>query len=142
MSIEQQKAQSLLYRVNKPSHYSGGEINSFNKDLKNAKASIVLAFPDKYEVGVSNLGHRVLYERINSIDDFYADRTYAPDVDLKNQLEQDNLQLWATESKKPLKAFDIIGFSLQYELAYPTVLKMLELSDIAIYSKDRKEGGE
>ncbi len=139
MSIETKKVQSLLYKINKPSHYSGGELNSYNKNIKEVKASIVLAFPDKYDVGVSNLGHRVLYERVNSYPQFYADRVYAPDVDLKEQLEKENVKLWTAESKRPLKDFDVIGFSLQYELAYPTVLKMLELSDISIYSKDRKE---
>ena len=139
MSIERQKVQSLLHKVNKPSHYSGAEINSYNKNFENAKASIVLTFPDKYDVGVSNLGHRVLYERVNSYEDFYADRAYAPDVDLKKLLEEENVKLWSAETQRPLKDFDIIGFSLQYELAYPTVLKMLELSDISIYSKDRTE---
>jgi len=139
MSIETKKAQGLLYKINKPSHYSGGELNSYNKNLEEVKASIVLAFPDKYDVGVSNLGHRVLYERVNSYPQFYADRVYAPDVDLKKALENENAKLWTAESKQPLKNFDVIGFSLQYELAYPTVLKMLELSDISIYSKDRKE---
>lgn len=138
MSIENLRAESLLYKVNKPSHYSGGEIKSYNKDFDKAKVTIALAFPDKYEVGVSNLGHRVLYECVNGENDFYADRVYAPDVDLKNLLEAENLKLWSAESKRPLKDFDLIGFSLQYELAYPTVLKMLELSDIPVYSNNRK----
>lgn len=138
MSIKNLKAQSLLYKINKPSHYCGGEIKSYNKDFDNSDVTIALAFPDKYEVGVSNLGHRVLYELINSKNEFYADRVYAPDVDLKNILEAEDEKLWSAEACKPLKMFDVVGFSLQYELIYPTVLKMLELSDIEIYSQNRK----
>ena len=133
------KHRELLHKVNKPSHYSGGEINSYNKKFENAKATIALAFPDKYEVGVSNLGHRVLYERINSFEKYYADRLYAPDTDLKDILENENMDLWCAETEKSPKEFDAVGFSLQYELAYPTVLKMLELSKINIKSSDRSD---
>ena len=138
MNTKNLEAKSLLYKVNKPSHYSGGEIKSYNKNFEKADVTIALAFPDKYEVGVSNLGHRVLYELINAREEYYADRVYAPDTDLKALLEKENKKLWSSESKNRLKDFDIVGFSLQYELAYPTVLKMLELSDIAIYSNERK----
>ena len=72
MTPSEQKIQQLLYKVNKPSHYSGGEIKSYNKDFDTAKVKIALAFPDKYEVGVSNLGHRVLYECVNSVEKFYG----------------------------------------------------------------------
>lgn len=139
MTPSEQKIQQLLYKVNKPSHYSGGEIKSYNKDFDTAKVKIALAFPDKYEVGVSNLGHRVLYECVNSVEKFYADRVYAPDVDLKKLIEEKNQYLWACESKRSLKDFDLIGFSLQYELAYPTVLKMLDMADIEVYNEKRQE---
>ncbi len=139
MHRKDKKTEEILYKVNKPSHYSGGEIKSYNKEFEKADVKIVLAFPDKYDVGVSNLGHRVLYEHINSYKNFYADRVYAPDTDLRDLLDAENKKLWTAEARKPLKSFDLIGFSLQYELAYPTVLKMLEQSDIAIYSKDRTE---
>src|SRR5574344_428689 len=128
-----------LYKINKPYQYVGGEFLSANKDFASADLKIALAFPDKYEIGISNHGQRVLYDLINRVPNFMADRVYAPDVDFKNVLCEDKSLLYALESKEPLKKFDLIGFSLQYELSYPTVLKMLEMSDIPYLSSSRKE---
>ncbi len=129
----------LLCRCNKPYQYVGGEFLSFNKPFDDAKVRIALAFPDKYEIGISNLGVRVLYGTINNCSDYMADRVYAPEADYKDILIAENKKLYALESKKCIKDFDIVGFSLQYELAYPTVLKMLEMSDIGIKNSVRKE---
>ena len=106
---------------------------SVNKDFDSASVRFALVFPDKYEIGISNLGVRILYDRINSIDSFMADRAYAPEPDFTPEF------LYGVESKKPLKDFDGIGFSLQYELSYPTILKMLEMSGIGIKNSDRGE---
>ena len=122
-----------LYRATKPYQYVGGEFLSRNKDFDSAKVRFAFVFPDKYEIGISNLGVRIIYDRVNSIERFMADRAYAPEVDFKPEF------LYAVESKRALKDFDGIGFSLQYELSYPTVLKMLEMSGIAIRNEDRKE---
>ncbi len=122
-----------LYNCNKPYQYVGGEILSANKDFNNAKLRFAFLFPDKYEIGISNLGVRILYDLINKHPDFMADRAYAPEQDFKPEL------LYGLESKRPLKDFDIIGFSLQYELSYPTVLKLLEMSGIPYKSADRNE---
>lgn len=113
-----------LFNCNKPYQYVGGEFLSRNKDFESANVRFAFVFPDKYEIGISNLGVRVLYEQVNSCQNFMADRVYAPEPDFKPN------PLYALESKRPLKDFDALGFSLQYELAYPTVLKMLEMADI------------
>lgn len=129
----------LLYNCNKPYQYVGGEFLSYNKDFKNAKVTFAFAFPDKYEIGISNLGQRVLYGIINQHPDFMADRIYAPDVDFKENLIKSGKEFYSLESKTSLKEFDLIGFSLQYELSYPTVLAMLEMAQIATRSAARSQ---
>jgi len=136
----QNKIKNILLEVNKPSRYIGGETGSFNKEWDKAKIRVNIAFPDLYEIGISNLGHRILYHVMNTIsDDFLADRSYAPEVDFKEQLRKNNLPLYGVESFKPLCEFDIIAFSLQYELSYPTILSMLEMGNIPVFNKDRTD---
>ena len=125
------KYHESLYNCTKPYQYVGGEFLSYNKSFDEAKVRFALAFPDKYEIGISNLGVRVLYEIINSKPDYMCDRVYAPEADFKPGV------LYALESKKSLREFDVVGFSLQYEMAYPTVLKMLEMSGIPYKNVDR-----
>lgn len=122
-----------LYNATKPYQYVGGEFLSRNKDFDSAKVRFAFVFPDKYEIGISNLGVRIIYDRVNSVERFMADRAYAPEPDFKPEF------LYAVESKRALKDFDGIGFSLQYELSYPTVLKMLEMSGIAIRNDERSD---
>ncbi len=135
-----------LYNANKPYQYVGGEFLSYNKDFDSSSVKFAFVFPDKYEIGISNLGVRIIYDRVNSykrasegstldqyIYPFMADRAYAPEADFKPEF------LYGVESKRALKDFDGIGFSLQYELSYPTVLKMLEMSGIGIKNSERKE---
>ena len=127
------KYHESLYRCNKPYQYVGGEFLSCDKDFESAKIRFALAFPDKYEIGISNLGVRILYELINRNPDFMCDRVYAPEPDFKPQT------LYGVESKRDLKDFDVVGFSLQYEMSYPTVLKMLEMSQIPYKNSDRTD---
>lgn len=129
----------LLYNCNKPYQYVGGEFLSRNKNFKDAKVTFAFAFPDKYEIGISNLGQRVLYGLINDNPNFMADRIYAPEVDFKENLIKSGKDFYSLESKTPLKNFDLIGFSLQYELSYPTVLAMMEMAEISHKSIDRNE---
>ncbi len=135
----QTEIKKILADVTKPYQYIGDEYLAYKKKMSDEDVSIVFAFPDKYEIGVSNLGVRVLYYVVNKEDGLVADRAYAPEFDCKDALEKNNVKLYAVESKKPLKEFDFVGFSLQYELAYPTVLKMLDLADIPIKRKERVE---
>ena len=125
------KYNEALNKCFKPYQYVGGEFLSCNKDFDSAKVRFAVAFPDKYEIGISNLGVRILYGLINKNSDYMCDRVYAPEKDFKPE------PLYALESKRPLKDFDAIGFSLQYEMAYPTVLKMLEMADIPYRNVDR-----
>lgn len=127
------KYHESLFRCTKPYQYVGGEYLSRNKDFDSAKVRFVLAFPDKYEIGISNLGVRVLYEMINRQPNFMCDRVYAPEPDFQPN------PLYALESKKALNEFDGIGFSAQYEMAYPTILKMLEMSGIPYRNEDRTD---
>ena len=127
---EQQKA---LYNASKPYQYVGGEFLSYNKNFDSASVRFAFVFPDKYEIGISNLGVRIIYDRVNKVERFLADRAYAPEIDFKPQY------LYGVETKHALKDFDGIGFSLQYELSYPTVLKLMEMSGINIKNADRDE---
>jgi radical SAM family uncharacterized protein/radical SAM-linked protein len=134
-----EKLENILYKVNKPSRYIGNEPGSANKDWDTAEARLALAFPDLYEIGISNMGLRILYDRINhySEQNFLADRVYAPETDFREQLIQNNIPLYGVESHRSLKDFDIIAFSLQYELSYPTLLSMLEMAGIPYRREDR-----
>ena len=127
------KYHESLYNCTKPYQYVGGEFLSFNKSFDDAKLRFAFAFPDKYEIGISNLGLRVLYNQVNSHPDYMADRVYAPEPDFKPQ------PLYALESKRAIKDFDAVGFSIQYELAYPTILKMLEMAQIPYQNSDRTD---
>lgn len=122
-----------LYNATKPYQYVGGEFLSKNKDFDSAKVRFAFVFPDKYEIGISNLGVRIIYDRVNAQEGMMADRAYAPEPDFKPEF------LYGVESKRALKDFDGIGFSLQYELSYPTVLKMLEMSGISVRNDERKD---
>ena len=137
--LDEKTLDKLLFNVNKPYQYMGHELYSYNKDFENAGVRFAIAFPDKYEVGASNLGHRIIYETLNSIEGCMCDRAYAPDTDCKQEIENQKLFLYGVESKVCLGDFDLLGFSLQYELAYPTVLAMLKLSDIPVRSDERNE---
>lgn len=128
----------LLYNCNKPYQYVGSEFLSRNKSFEGSKIRFAFAFPDKYEIGISNLGQRVLYGLINDHPDFMADRIYAPDVDFKDNLIKSGKDFYSLESKIPLNKFDLVGFSLQYELSYPTVLAMMEMAKIPHLSAERK----
>ena len=122
-----------LFKCNKPYQYVGGEFLSYNKDFDSAKVRFAFCFPDKYEIGISNLGVRVLYDLVNRHEGFMADRAYAPEPDFKPK------ELYGLESKRRIKDFDAVGFSLQYEMAYPTVLKMLEMAEIPYKNADRTD---
>ena len=128
-----EKYHESLYSCNKPYQYTGGEFLSFNKSFDEAKVRFAFAFPDKYEIGISNLGQRILYSIVNEQKNYMADRVYAPEKDFQPEI------LYGLESKKAIKDFDAVGFSIQYELSYPTILKMMEMSDIPYKNSDRYE---
>lgn len=129
----------LLPLVSKPTRYIGNEYNSVHKDKDRVKVHVALAFPDIYEVGMSHLGIKILYHILNECDDVYAERVFAPWVDFEDLMRKNKLPLFSLESRTPLKEFDFLGFTLQYEMSYSNIVNMLELAGIPIFSKDRSD---
>jgi radical SAM family uncharacterized protein len=130
---------SMLRKVTRPARYSGGEWNSVAKDWAAVEARVALIYPDAYEVGMSNFGLSILYELLNQSPDVLAERAYAPWVDMEAELRSADIPLFSLESKRPLKEFDIIGFSLGYELTYTNVLNMLDLAQIPLLASERTD---
>lgn len=128
---------SLVSRVSKPGQYLGNEVNAIHKDFSAAKVRVALVFPDKYEIGMSHVGLKILYDILNKIPDVVAERCFAPDLDMERELRAQGLPLFSLESKRPLKDFDLIGFSLTYELTYTNMVNILELGGVPVWQKDR-----
>ena len=120
----------LLLKVQKPIRYVGGEFNSVVKDKKNIRTRMALCFPDNYEIGMSHLGLKILYSLINAREDCWAERVYAPWPDMEALMRENHIPLYGLESLDPLREFDFLGFSLQYELSYTNILNMLDLAGI------------
>ena len=131
--------EQLLAHVEKPSRYIGGEVNAIVKDRRDSNVSFLLAFPDVYEVGMSHLGLQILYAVLNGEDRVTAERVFAPWPDMEYQLRSHNVPLTSLESRTPLSDFDIVGFSLQYELSYTNVLAMLDLGGIPFRAGERSQ---
>lgn len=125
-----EQLEPLLLKVQKPARYVGGEFNSIVKEKEQVKTRVALCFPDNYEIGMSHLGLKILYNVINSRPDCWAERVYAPWMDMEQLMRERKIPLYGLESFDPLRAFDVIGFSLQYELSYTNVLNMLDLAGI------------
>ncbi len=128
-----------LYELMKPARYTGGEFNSVVKNFDETACRIVLALPDVYEVGMSNLGLAILYSILNRRADTLCERVYAPWIDAEVVMREENIPLFALESKRPARDFDFLGFSLQYEMIYTNVLNMLDLAKISLHSWERGE---
>lgn len=131
--------EEILMQVQKPGRYTGGEVNSVVKDKDAVDIRFALCYPDLYEVGMSNLGIKILYELMNSRADTWCERVFAPAADMEAKLREKGLPLYGLESKDPLSQFDILGFSLQFELNYTCILQMLELSGIPFYASQRTQ---
>ncbi len=135
----EEKIEKILYKVQKPGRYIGGEKNQTLKNKEDVDIRFAFCYPDLYEVGMSNLGLKILYELINTRKDSWCERCFAPPEDMEKQLRENNIPLFALESKDPLTAFDIIGITLQFELNYTNILLMLDLAKIPFYAKDRDD---
>ncbi|MDI6704191.1 MAG: TIGR03960 family B12-binding radical SAM protein [bacterium] len=127
----------ILPKVSKPTRYLGNEVNSIHKDSHQVDVKVALAFPDVYEVGMSHLGLRILYHILNNRSDCLAERVYAPWFDMEEEMRKEGIPLFSLESKTPITEFDIVGFSLQYELTYTNVLNMLDLAKIPLHAQNR-----
>ena len=129
----------ILLTVEKPARYIGGEVNMQVKNLDEIDIRFCMCFPDVYEIGMSHLGIQILYDILNRRNDTYCERVYSPWVDLDQIMREKNIPLFALESQEPVKNFDFLGITLQYEMCYTNILQILELSQIPIYAKDRTE---
>ena len=130
----------ILPRVTRPGRYTGGEWNSIRKDWDSTPLKIALSYPDTYEIGMSNIALPILYDLFNRQPDVLAERVFAPWVDMAAAMRARGVPLFSLESRRPLKDFDIIGFSLGYELTYTNVLNMLDLAQIPVFAAERDEG--
>ncbi|MBE6641631.1 MAG: TIGR03960 family B12-binding radical SAM protein, partial [Ruminococcaceae bacterium] len=129
----------ILPLVSKPGRYSGGEYNICLKDKNAVKLRFAFCFPDSYEIGMSNLGMQILYHCLNMEKDVWCERVFAPWTDMEGEMRKNRIPLFALESRDPVGDFDIVAFTLQYELCYSNVLNMLELAGIPLLAKDREE---
>lgn len=133
------EVQKILPLVQKPGRYTGGELNSVVKDKNKVKLRYAFCFPDSYEIGMSHLGIKILYSAANERDDVWCERVFAPWHDMEKEMRQHNIPLYALESGDPLTDFDLIGFTLQYELCYTNVLNLLDLAGMPVRAADRDE---
>lgn len=134
------KLDHIMGQVTKPVRYMGNEYNMVEKDPNQVSIRFAFAFPDVYEVGMSHLGMKILYHQLNERNDTYCERVFAPWVDMEEKMRQEGIPLFALETKSPISEFDIVGFTLQYEMSYTNILNMLDLAGIPLLTKDRGEG--
>lgn len=130
----------ILMSIEKPARYIGGEYNSVMKDKEQVDVRFCMCFPDVYEIGTSHLGIQILYDMFNRREDTWCERVYSPWPDLHKVMKEQHIPLFALESQDPLKEFDFLGITLQYEMCYTNILQVLDLAEIPIWSKDRKKG--
>jgi len=135
MESELTDLDTILQQVSRPARYSSAEWNSVVKDWENTPLRLVLSYPDLYELGMSTLALPILYEIINSREDVLAERVFAPWPDMESLLRRENIPLFSLESRHPLGDFDVIGFSLGYELTYTNVLNMLDMASIPVLAE-------
>lgn len=127
----------ILPTVQKPARYTGGEYNEVQKNLDDVRVRIAFCFPDTYEIGMSNVGMRILYGVMNEMPGVWCERVFAPWADMEDAMRAHNLPLWALESQDPVKEFDMIAFTIGYEMCYTNILNMLSLSGVPLHAKDR-----
>ena len=129
--------QRILPTVQKPARYTGGEFNEIKKNLDDVRVRVAFCFPDTYEIGMSNVGMRILYGVMNEMDGVWCERVFAPWGDMEEQMRKYDLPLWALESQDPVKDFDMIAITIGYEMCYTNILNMLSLAGVPLHSKDR-----
>ncbi len=133
------RLERILPRVQKPARYVGGEFNAIMKDKSKVDTRVAFCFPDTYEIGMSNLGMRILYDVMNNIEGVWCERCFAPWGDMEQEMRNANIPLYALESFDPINEFDIIAFSIGYEMAFPAMVNMLDLADVPLHASERTE---
>lgn len=131
------RLERILPRVQKPARYVGGEFNAIMKDKSEVDTRVAFCFPDTYEIGMSNLGMRILYGVMNNIEGVWCERCFAPWGDMEQEMRNANIPLYALESFDPIKDFDIIAFSIGYEMAFPAMVDMLDLAGVPLHASER-----
>ena len=131
--------EDLLLQVQKPARYAGGELNSVTKNLEDVAVRFAFCFPDLYEVGMSHLGMKILYAQFNNESDIWCERVFSPDTDMEVLMREHQIPLFGLESRDPIRDFDFIGFTVQYELCYTAMLNMLDLAGVPLHAADRDE---
>lgn len=129
----------ILMKIEKPARYIGGEVNAVTKKLDDIDVRFAMCFPDVYEIGMSHLGIQILYDMFNRRDDVWCERVYSPWVDLDKVMREEKIPLFALESQDPVRDFDFLGITIQYEMCYTNILQVLDLSRIPLHAKDRTE---
>ena len=129
----------ILLKISQPARYIGGEVNMAKKDPSKVAVRFAMCFPDVYEIGMSHLGIQILYDMFNRRDDVYCERVYSPWMDLDPIMREQKIPLFAVESQDPIKNFDFLGITIQYEMCYTNILQVLELSQIPLHAEDRTE---
>ncbi len=130
----------ILLSVQQPVRYIGGEVNMCIKNPSQVDIRFAMCFPDVYEIGMSHLGMQILYDMFNRRDDVYCERVFSPWTDLDKVMRQNQIPLFALESQDPVKDFDFLGITIQYEMCYTNILQVLDLSQIPLHGADRKDG--
>lgn len=129
----------ILMQVEKPARYIGNEVNAVMKDKATIDVRFAMCFPDVYEIGMSHLGIQIIYDMLNQFEDVWCERVYSPWVDLDKIMRKEKIPLFALESQEPVKNFDFLGITLQYEMCYTNILQILDLSGIPVLSRDRND---
>ena len=135
--MKREQLEQILLDVQKPAQYIGGELNSVMKDKSKVDCRLAFCFPDKYEVGMSHLGMKILYSLYNLRENWWCERVFAPDADMEQLMREKNIPLYGLESLDPIKDFDFVLFTLQYEMSYTAILNMLDLAGLPVRAKDR-----
>ncbi|MBO4980625.1 MAG: B12-binding domain-containing radical SAM protein, partial [Lachnospiraceae bacterium] len=129
----------ILMKIEKPARYIGHEVNAVVKDRSGVKVRFAMCFPDVYEIGMSHLGIQILYDLLNSMEDVWCERVYSPWVDLDAIMREEKIPLFALESQDPVREFDFLGITIQYEMCYTNILQVLDLSQIPLIATERGE---
>ena len=129
----------ILLSIEKPARYIGNEVNSIMKNKNEVDIRFAMCFPDVYEIGMSHLGIQILYDMFNRRDDVWCERVYSPWTDLDTIMRKEGIPLFALESQDPIREFDFLGITIQFEMCYTNILQILELSQIPLHSCDRAE---
>ena len=129
----------ILENVEKPARYIGGEVGSVRKNDSDVHTRFAFCFPDVYEIGMSHLGMQIIYQLVNCMDGVQCERVFMPWTDMMEEMEKNGLPLQSLETGRALPSFDVVGFTLQYEMSYTTILRMLKMAGILLYAKDRDE---